>query len=213
MSRVEVCRRLTGYSLASSGFLLLGLVAFLLGGTPAETRLAGGLRIEPQSVSLGDLPAGARVPVTFTVRNLSGGPVKLLGVEQFCTNWGCLYKATDFPRRIPPHSSGTFSLEVRTRARECRVSSPPKPSCIPTHPGASRQPSGLPAGSSPRRGLENVTRHLELGPSVESLAAETTASRGVNDATRLLVRIQFLFRGFRDPSRTRLPCSRQRRGG
>jgi hypothetical protein len=75
----------------------------------------GALRFASVHQSLGDLPAGVEFPVSFAVTNESSRSVTLLGVTQFCEDWGCVY-ASGFPVTLAPRSSSTISVGVRTRA-------------------------------------------------------------------------------------------------
>jgi hypothetical protein len=54
------------------------------------------LRLRSVHRSLGDVPPGAEIPVSFTVTNRCSRTVTLLGASQFCTDWGCVY-ASRFP--------------------------------------------------------------------------------------------------------------------
>jgi hypothetical protein len=117
MPRFTVFLRLACFFSALTSLLFFGMGALLLGRTSERIASEGSLRVESQTRALGDLAPGAEVPVTFTVTNLSSRSVKLLGVPGFCVSWGCVY-ATDFPVRVSPHTSATFSLHLRPNTRE-----------------------------------------------------------------------------------------------
>jgi hypothetical protein len=77
----------------------------------------GPLRLASVHQSLGDLPPGVEIPVSFTVTNQSSRSVTLLGVSQFCVDWGCVYATGGFPADLAPHTSGTVSMHVRIATR------------------------------------------------------------------------------------------------
>jgi hypothetical protein len=116
MSRLTVFPRLACFFSALTSLLLFGMGALLLGRTSERIVSEGSLRVEPRMRALGDLAPGAEVPLPFVVTNLSSRPIKLLGVPGFCVSWGCV-SSTDFPVRVPPHTSSTFSLHLRTSTR------------------------------------------------------------------------------------------------
>lgn len=96
-------------------FLVVGSSALLLGGAAERSAAEGTLRVEPRIRDLGDLAPGVEIPIGITVTNLSGKPVKLLGISGFCVSWGCVF-ASDFPLRLAPHDSTTFDLHLRPKA-------------------------------------------------------------------------------------------------
>jgi hypothetical protein len=116
MSRLRVFLRLACFVSALTSLLLFGLSALVLSRPPERIEMEGTLRVEPQMRNLGDLVPGVEIPVPFTVTNLSSKPVKLLGVPGFCVSWGCVF-ATDFPVRVSPHTSTTFSIHIRPNTR------------------------------------------------------------------------------------------------
>jgi len=61
---------------------------------------------EEYLLDLGTIPAGESKPGTFRLRNLTGSPVVILGMQTDCS---CVAK-TEFPITIP--GSETFDLEV-----------------------------------------------------------------------------------------------------
>jgi hypothetical protein len=114
--RYGIRKRLGGLPPVSCCLLILSLGAFLLGTKPPGIGEGGTLQVEQRSVSLGGLPPGVEVPVTFAATNRTGEPIKLLGVSQLCTSWGCVYwERTAFPVWVAPCSTSTFRLKLRTR--------------------------------------------------------------------------------------------------
>jgi hypothetical protein len=70
-----------------SSMVSLGLGVFLLVRTPEQYTSDRALIIEPVQRNVGGLPPGAKIPVTFTLTNLSARPIKLLGAEGLCMPW------------------------------------------------------------------------------------------------------------------------------
>jgi hypothetical protein len=70
------------------------------------------LQIDPPQRSLGDIKAGSVVPVSFTLSNRSSRPIRVLGVEFFCTKWGCISLA-GLPVTVAPHSKREVQLMLR----------------------------------------------------------------------------------------------------
>jgi len=87
-----------------------GLLAY--GSVYALPALAQGKVVyaQPALRSLGELQAGRRYKVAFTVRNLSNQPVSVNGMR---TNCGCISAADDFPLEIPPHGQRPLRLWVQ----------------------------------------------------------------------------------------------------
>ena len=67
---------------------------------------------EQYRIDLGEVPAGESKPITFRLRNLTGEPVLILGVETDCS---CL-AASELPVTIPPRK--TWDFEVLFMASE-----------------------------------------------------------------------------------------------
>jgi hypothetical protein len=104
-----ICRLFVGFAIVC---LVAAAVAFA--SVRDNGRTGNVLRFRSVHQSLGDVPAGVEIPVSFAVTNQCSRSVTLLGASQFCADWGCVY-ASRFPVTLAPHASKTFSMEVRTR--------------------------------------------------------------------------------------------------
>lgn len=108
---------LGGFPRASCCLACLSLAALLLGLAPVGIDLVSAPLVVQPHVSLGCLAPGSESPVGFTAVNSTGETIKLLGVAEFCSDWGCVSNTSAFPISVSPHCSSTFSLSVRTRER------------------------------------------------------------------------------------------------
>lgn len=110
-----ILRLACGISILASA-LFFGLAAVDLNRASEAVAPEESLQVEPGVKDLGELAPGLKVPVEFTAINRSSRTVSLLGVNQYCTTWGCFYgKTGDFPVTIPVGASRTVTLRVDTR--------------------------------------------------------------------------------------------------
>lgn len=115
MLKLGVLARMPSFLLVISS-LFLGIGAYILYRMPEGNAWAETLRVDQPVIALGDLPPGVEIPVILTVTNSSDRAVKLLGIQEFCANWGCISNRSRFPCEIPTRSSSTLTLQVLTRA-------------------------------------------------------------------------------------------------
>lgn len=99
-------------SVISVALFTLASLAWSEGEHPTPTTLGDLLRIEPPQRSLGDIKAGSVIPVSFTLSNRSSNPIHVLGVEWFCTKWGCI-RPSGLPVTVPPHSKREVQFMLR----------------------------------------------------------------------------------------------------
>lgn len=70
------------------------------------------LKIDPPRILLGDIKDGSETPVSFILSNRSSRPIRVLGMECFCTKWGCI-KPTGLPVTIPSESRREVQFMLR----------------------------------------------------------------------------------------------------
>jgi hypothetical protein len=109
----NLLRMLSHLSIGSS-IVCFAAAALAFASVPDAAVTTGALRFRTVHVSLGDIPPGAEIPADFTVTNECSKSTTLLGVSQFCAEWGCVY-ASRFPITLAPNACETFSVHVRTR--------------------------------------------------------------------------------------------------
>jgi hypothetical protein len=71
------------------------------------------IHVVPSIRALGDLRPATRVPVVFRAINGSSRPIRVLGVQEICSLWGCV-RAENLPCTIPPHTSSDVRLSLET---------------------------------------------------------------------------------------------------
>lgn len=101
-------------------FLATTLVAMTLGAVLAGARVAVGgtpesdLRIEPATLAVGDLSAGARKEANLRIRNVSSRRLRVVGMERVCSRWGCC-DSSALPITIEPSASGAVPVELKAK--------------------------------------------------------------------------------------------------
>jgi hypothetical protein len=95
---------------------IVSIVSFVAGALmwegPVLGRTAlGDFQVEPASRPLGDLAPGAVVPVVFKATNRSSHPIRVFGLNEVCTSWGCV-RAKNLPCVVPPHGSADVALAI-----------------------------------------------------------------------------------------------------
>jgi hypothetical protein len=70
------------------------------------------VQIAPQETSLGDIKARSVNLLRFTVSNRSSRTIRVLGVDSFCTTWGCI-RPVGLPVTVPPQSNREVQLLLK----------------------------------------------------------------------------------------------------
>jgi hypothetical protein len=74
------------------------------------------LQLEPLIRALGDVVPATSVPIVFKATNTSSRPIRVVGVKNICTPWGCL-SAENLPCVVPAHASSDVRLSLKTTDR------------------------------------------------------------------------------------------------
>jgi hypothetical protein len=111
--------RHSAFAMAIVSVVSLVSGAFLWERSVRSGSARGGLQVEPLNRSLGDLSLAAHVPLIFKATNSSSEPIRVIGIKEVCTNWGCL-EAENLPCVVPPRSSAEIALSMRTTIRQLK---------------------------------------------------------------------------------------------
>ena len=100
---------------------IVSIASFVSGALLWEGSVLGrpapaGLLVEPAFRAFGDLPAGAVVPLVLKATNTSSHPIRVLGLTQGCTVWGCV-SAKNLPCVVPPGASADIAISLQTTIR------------------------------------------------------------------------------------------------
>ncbi|MGO9922024.1 MAG: hypothetical protein ACLQIB_45920 [Isosphaeraceae bacterium] len=98
--------------LAVMGCAALALGAVLAGaGILVRVAPKSDLRIEPPTLAVGDLVAGTRSVADLRIRNLSGRALRVVGMEESCSRWGC-FSCSALPVNIKPSEWGIVPIRL-----------------------------------------------------------------------------------------------------
>jgi hypothetical protein len=104
---------------AANALAIVSVASFAIAALSWEGFLGGanrkGLRLEPAVLSLGDLPPATSVSLIFKAINSSSRPIRVVGVQNTCSLWGCVGSG-NLPCVIPPHSSSNVVLALKTNS-------------------------------------------------------------------------------------------------
>lgn len=106
---------------SARAFATVSIASFLLsammwGGSVGGRDAPGDLQVEPAVHALGELAPGAVVPVIFNAFNKSSHQVRIIGLNEVCTAWGCV-RAKNLPCVVRPHGRADIELSVLTTDR------------------------------------------------------------------------------------------------
>jgi len=73
------------------------------------------LKFEPAVLAVGDLPPGAKKVVILRVQNVSRRRIRLVGIEDSCSRWGC-FRASGLPIGIQPSAWGMVPIDLQIAA-------------------------------------------------------------------------------------------------
>jgi len=71
------------------------------------------LEISPPEICLGDVSGGSTVPVTFRLMNRFSRPIRVVGFEFCCRDWGCT-EPVGLPLTVPARSADELRLNLKT---------------------------------------------------------------------------------------------------
>ncbi len=103
-------------------YVLFSLTALIIGfgvargERPWEPLIAARdpLVLDAPSKSFGREASHQTIPITFTLTNHSGRPVRVVGASNYCSRWGCVV-AQGLPFEIAAEGAHDVTIELETR--------------------------------------------------------------------------------------------------